>query len=66
MTREEYLEICLKKWEDMSKLDATDNLYDLEKGVVELVQGLGRELLEGQLGAVPTDRRKKKSEQQPR
>lgn len=65
MTREEYVKICLNKWEEMSILDGVDNLYDLEKGVVELVQGLGRDLLEGQLGDKPKDRRKKKPTQQP-
>ena len=64
MSREEYLKICLSKWEEMSQLDGCDNLYDLEKGVVELVQGLGRDLLEGQLGDVPQDRRKKKFTEQ--
>lgn len=64
MTREEYLNICLRKWEEMNKLEGCDNLYDMEKGVVKLVQGLGRDLLEGQLGEVPNDRRKKKSTKQ--
>ena len=61
MTKEEYLAICLSNWEKMKKLDSCSNLYDLEKEVHVVCDGLGRDILEKQLGEIPVDRRKKKS-----
>jgi hypothetical protein len=64
MTKEEYLAICLSKWEEMKELGSCDNFYDLEKELHEVCDGLGRDLLEKQLGDVPGDRRKKKFKKQ--
>lgn len=61
MTREEYLKLCAQRWDDVNKLEGVDNLYDLEKGMVDIIKALGRDLLEAQTGEVPSDRRKKKS-----
>jgi hypothetical protein len=60
MTKEEYLKIAEKQWESLEKLKSETNFYDYEKKFDELMVGLGRELLEKNLGAVPLDRRKKK------
>jgi len=60
MTKEEYIAICLSKWEDMSKINSCDNLYDLELELRHVINDMGRNLLEKQIGEVPIDRRKKK------
>ena len=60
MTKEEYIAICLSKWEEMKALDSCDNLYDLEKELHEVCDRIGRDLLEKQVGDVPVNRRKKK------
>jgi hypothetical protein len=64
MTKAEYLAICLSKWEEMKQLGSCNTLYDLEKELHEVCDGIGRDLLEKQLGDVPMDRRKKKPKKQ--
>ena len=61
MTKEEYLELCSKKWESVETSSSKNNLYDLEKDFRTTWEDLGRQVLEKQLGELPNDRRKKKS-----
>jgi len=60
MTKEEFLSLASKQWEEIkSHKDSSDNLYDYEKGFDELWVEFGRSTLEGSIGRVPKDRRKK-------
>ena len=63
MTKEEYLELCSKNWEALQAATSKNNLYDLEKDFRNNWENLGREVLEKQLGELPNDHRKKKSEE---
>ena len=60
MTKEEFLALAEGRYEALQKLNKLNNFYDYEKQFVHLWQELGRTVLEQNLGAVPTNRRKKK------
>jgi len=61
MTKEEFLVLAAEKWEEIEKKKASsDTFYDYEKGFDELWVEFGRRSLEGSLGSVNSDRRKKK------
>ena len=60
MTREEYLAIAAKRYDEINALNKIDNFYDYEKEFVEIMKGLGQEVLEKNIGSLPADRRKKK------
>ncbi len=61
MTKEEFLALADKRYDALQKLNQLDSFYDYEKQFVDIWRGLGREVLEQNLGAVPTNRRKKKT-----
>jgi len=53
--------LAAEKWEEIEKKKASsDTFYDYEKGFDELWVEFGRRSLEGSLGIVNSDRRKKK------
>ena len=60
MTKAEYLEIAAQRYEEFQELNKIDNFYDYEKEFVTILNGLGREVLEKNLGALVRDKRKKK------
>ena len=60
MKKEEFLALAEQRFDALQKLNKLDNFYDYEKQFVALWRELGREVLEKNLGAIPTDRRKKK------
>lgn len=61
MTKEEFLELAADKWDEIEKQKASsDSFYDYEKGFDELWVEFGRRSLEGSLGELSKDRRKKK------
>jgi hypothetical protein len=60
MTKEEYLAIAETRYEAIAKLQQSDNFYDMEKKFVEIINDLGRDLLQQTLGEAGADRRKKK------
>jgi hypothetical protein len=60
MTREEYLALADKRYDELQALNKLDNFYDYEKGFVGIWKELGRSVLENNLGTLPGDRRKKK------
>jgi uncharacterized membrane protein len=60
MTKEEYLELCSKRYDELKTLNKIDNFYDYESEFTLIMKDLGREVLEKQLSEVPADRRKKK------
>jgi len=61
MTKEEFLELASEKWEEIEKhKESSTSFYDYEKGFDELWVEFGRKSLEGTLGNLTSDRRKKK------
>jgi hypothetical protein len=60
MTKEEYLAIAARRYDAIAKLQQSDNLYDMEKGLVGIINDLSRDLLQQTLGEAGADRRKKK------
>jgi len=60
MTKEEFLELASKNWDKIkTHKDGSGNLYDYEKGFDKLWVKFGRDALEGSIGKVSADRRKK-------
>ena len=60
MTKEEFLVLASEKWDKITSHRAdSNNLYDYEKGFDELWVEFGRTTLEGSIGRVVKDRRKK-------
>ncbi len=60
MTREEYLAIAAKHYDQINALNKIDNFYDYEKEFVGIMKDLGQEVLERNISSLPADRRKKK------
>lgn len=60
MTKEEFLAIAGERYDALQALNKLDNFYDYEKEFVAVLQDLSREVLEKNLGELPSDRRKKK------
>lgn len=60
MTKEEYLSIASKRYDELQALKKIDNFYDYESRFAEIMNELSREVLEKQLSDLPADRRKKK------
>jgi hypothetical protein len=62
MTKEEFLALASKKWEELeNKREESGSFFDYEQGFDDLWVEFGRLTLEGSLGEIPKDRRKKKS-----
>ena len=62
MTKEEFLELAGQKWEKIqSEKGETASFYDYEQAFDELWTEFGRQTLEGSLGKLSKDRRKKKA-----
>lgn len=59
MTKEEYLELCSKRYDELKALNKIDNFYDYESEFATIMKDLGKEVLQKQLGDLPADRRKK-------
>ena len=60
MTKEEYLVLCSKRYDELQALNKLDNFYDYESEFATITKGLGKDVLEKHLGDLPADRRKKK------
>jgi hypothetical protein len=54
-----FLAVAEQRYDALQKLNQLDSFYTCEKLFLELWRDLGREVFEKNLGAVPTDRRKK-------
>ncbi len=63
MTREEYLVLCSKRYDELTALKKIDNFYDYESEFAMIMKGLSKEVLEKHLSELPADRRKKKPSQ---
>lgn len=60
MTKEEYLAIAAKRYDELQALNKIDNFYDYESEFVNIMKDLGKEVLEKNLSKFSVDRRKKK------
>ncbi len=60
MTKAEFLALATEKWEEIEKKkESSTSFYDYEKGFDEIWVEFGRRSLEGSLGKISLDRRKK-------
>jgi hypothetical protein len=60
MTKAEYLELAAQRYDKFRELNKMDNFYDYEVAFVKILDDLGREILEKNLGELVKDKRKKK------
>jgi len=60
MTREEYLSMAAKRYDELQALNKIDNFYDYESEFAKIMKELSKEVLEKNLSELPADRRKKK------
>lgn len=60
MTKEEYLALCSKRYDELQALNKIDNFYDYESEFGEIMKELSKDVLEKHLSDLPADRRKKK------
>ncbi len=60
MTKEEFLKAAESRYDELRALGKLDSFYDYEKEFVSIWQGLGKEVLEKNIGSVSHDKRKKK------
>lgn len=60
MSKAEYLELASSRYDKFQELNKIDNFYDYEVQFVNILNDLGREILEKNLGALVKDKRKKK------
>lgn len=60
MTKEEYLEIASKRYEELQALKKIDNFYDYELEFSGIMKKMSKEILEKNLSKFSADRRKKK------
>ncbi|MEO7524140.1 MAG: hypothetical protein ABIT58_08605 [Ferruginibacter sp.] len=60
MTKEEYLSMAAKRYDELQALNKIDNFYDYESEFAKIMNELSKEVLEKNLSKLPADRRKKK------
>ena len=60
MTKEEYLSMASKRYDELQALNKIDNFYDYENEFAKIMNELSKEVLEKNLSELPADRRKKK------
>lgn len=60
MTKEEYLAIAAKRYDELKALNKIDNFYDYESEFANIMKDLSKEVLEKNLSELSADRRKKK------
>ena len=61
MTKEEYIALAAKRYDELQALNKIDNFYDYENAFAIIMKDMGKEILEKNLGELPADRRKKKT-----
>lgn len=59
MTQTEFLALATARFEQLQALNQLDSFYDYEKQFDQLWTGLGRDVLEKNLGDLPQDPQKK-------
>lgn len=61
MTQAEFIALAAARYEQLQSLNQLDSFYDYEKQFDQLWTGLGRDVLEKNLGDLPNDPQKKTS-----
>lgn len=59
MTQAEFIALAAARYEQIQALNKLDSFYDYEKGFDQIWTGLGRDVLEKNLGELPNDPQKK-------
>lgn len=59
MTQPEFIALAAARYEQLQALNQLDSFYDYEKQFDQLWTGLGRDVLEKNLGDLPNDPQKK-------
>lgn len=59
MTKEQFIQLAAAPYDELQALNKLDNFYDYEKEFVNIWQGLGRQVLEKNLGELPGHSAKK-------
>jgi hypothetical protein len=65
MTKEQLLAIVSERYDQLQALNKINNFYDYEKEFEDMWKELGRSVLENNISASSTDRRKKNKEVNP-
>jgi uncharacterized membrane protein len=60
MTKEEYLAMAAKRYDELQALNKIDNFYDYESEFAKIMNELSKEVLEKNISELPANRRKKK------
>ena len=60
MTKEQYLDMAAKRYDELQALNKIDNFYDYESEFAKIMNGLSKDILEKNLSKLSADRRKKK------
>ncbi len=60
MSKEEYLALCSKRYDELQALNKLDNFYDYESEFATIMKDLSKDVLEKHLSELSADRRKKK------
>lgn len=61
LSRDKFLELAADKYAEINQLTEAPNMLDYERGLREVMNELGRSIVEHQLDDASKDRRKKKS-----
>ena len=61
MTKSEYLAIAEKHYEAISNLKEKESFYEYEKAFAQIINDLGKEVLEQSIDEVPANHQKKTS-----
>jgi hypothetical protein len=59
MTQDEFVALAKARYEQLQALNQVDSFYDYEKQFDQIWTDLGRDVLEKNLGQLPTDPQKK-------
>lgn len=61
LSHEKFMELASAKYAEINQLEEAPDMLSYERGLRELLNELGRSIVEEQLSGKSTDRRKKKS-----
>lgn len=60
MTEEQFMALARQKWAELQAIKQEQSFYEFEQQFDGIVREFNRQMLEGTLGEVPRDHRKKK------
>lgn len=65
MTEEEFMVLAKAKFASINSLNEEPTMLDYEQGLVDILQELGREIIQANLDGGSKDRRKKRNSSRP-